>query len=122
MLSFRLVLLFRPVLGPTGGLCGLSSLYAALANTILTESELTELSYPLMRGLIAAEMNTTTEDTAALTDEDLLKQYYACKGGTTYSMPNKINWIKHKSSMSVKKIYKNNKNIYFFQWHGTYDE
>ena len=85
MLSFRLVLLFRPVLGPTGGLCGLASLYAALANTILTESELTELSYPLRRGLIAAEMNTTAEDPAALTDEDLLKQYYACKGGTTYS-------------------------------------
>jgi hypothetical protein len=67
------------VIGPSGGLCGLASLYQALENTIYTVSQLTQLTYAGMRATIAEEMGINSTATTTLSDSDLLDQFYACK-------------------------------------------
>ncbi len=67
------------MIGPSGGLCGLASLYQALENTIYTVSQLTQFTYADMRAAIAEEMGTDSTATATLTDSAILDQFYACK-------------------------------------------
>jgi hypothetical protein len=73
------LILCRPVIGPSGGLCGLASLYQALENTIYSVSQLTQFTYAGMRATIAEEMGINSTATATLSDSDLLDQFYACK-------------------------------------------
>lgn len=70
-------ILFRPQSAPSGGLCGLASLYLALSSTVLSISQLSQLNYTGMRETIANE--TLIQDISVLSDTQLLKQFYACK-------------------------------------------
>jgi hypothetical protein len=70
----------RPLSAPSGGLCGLASLYLALSNTLLTKSQLAKLNYTGMREKIGSEMLLT--DLCAITDTQLLRDYYTCKLAT----------------------------------------
>lgn len=65
--------------GPSGGLCGLASLYQALEDTILTVSQLKQYNYLAMRAALAAEMGINTTEAAAHNDSALLDQFYNCK-------------------------------------------
>jgi hypothetical protein len=70
-------LYFRPLSAPTGGLCGLASMYLALSSTLLTKSQLTMLNYTGMKETIATEM--AIPDMAGISDTQLLRQFYSCK-------------------------------------------
>jgi hypothetical protein len=69
----------RPVSAPSGGLCGLASLYLALSNTLLSQSQLTLYTYSGMRDLIGQEMLLNDSTLATLTDVQLLDNYFSCK-------------------------------------------
>jgi hypothetical protein len=69
----------RPVSAPSGGLCGLASLYLALSNTLLSQSQLTLYTYSGMRDLIGQEMLLNDSTLATLTDVQLLDNYFTCK-------------------------------------------
>ena len=65
----------RPESGPTEGLCGMAALYQALFDTILTPSQLTELTNVKMREALAAEMEVGPFK-YDVPDADILDQYY----------------------------------------------
>ena len=63
------------MIGDTESICGLSALYMALENTVLTKSKLATQTYPDMRKAIFDEMNITQDDSKS--DKDLLKIYFS---------------------------------------------
>lgn len=66
---------FREVRSPSGGLCGLGALLAALQDTIFTPSQLTTQTYESMREVIFMEMKLTPDQSE---DAVLLKKFYKC--------------------------------------------
>ena len=50
----------RDVMGDKGSLCGLSALYQAAVNTLLTVSHLKQLSYDDIRKILTEEMDSPT--------------------------------------------------------------
>jgi hypothetical protein len=67
---------------PKGGLCGLAALHWALADTLLTPSQLLAMGYKDMRAAIGAAMGVVIA--ARVVDEALLEDYGECK---IHSMP-----------------------------------
>ena len=67
----------RDVMGDKGSLCGLSALYQAGVNTLLTVSHLKQLSYDDIRKILTEEMDSPTA--AAMTDSDFLKEFNKCQ-------------------------------------------
>jgi hypothetical protein len=69
----------RQISAPSGGLCGLGSLYLALKSTLLTQSQLMLFTYSSMRERIGEEMSVNDTSLALLNDIQLLNSYYTCK-------------------------------------------
>ena len=67
----------RKETGSKGSLCGLSALYQAARDTILTESQIKLMSYDILRERIGEEMGLNS--TKALSDQALLEQFYECE-------------------------------------------
>ena len=67
----------RPESAPYGGLCGVAALYQALFDTILTPSQLTNVTYDKMREILANEMNVEPFK-YDVPDADILDQYHQC--------------------------------------------
>ena len=69
----------REIASDQGGLCGLASLYHALASTIATSSMLRQLDYDTMRELMASEIGIKRSKLPEYVDSALLSQFHECK-------------------------------------------
>ena len=68
----------RDITAEKGSLCGMAAVYQALHNTILTKSEIKELSYDDGRFKIAEEMKEDPKAAKKLTDVEVLTAFHGC--------------------------------------------
>ena len=68
----------REVTGDKGSLCGMSSLYQAARQTILTVSQIKQMSFTAVKVLLGEEMFYDKTTTIKLSDYELTSFYYDC--------------------------------------------
>ena len=71
----------REVTGDKGSLCGMSSLYQAARQTILTVSQIQQMSFTAVKVLMGEEMFYDKTTTIKLSDYELTSFYYDCQSG-----------------------------------------
>ena len=71
----------REVTGDKGSLCGMSALYQAARQTILTVSQIQQMSFTAVKVLMGEEMFYDKTTTIKLSDYELTSFYYDCQSG-----------------------------------------
>ena len=54
-------------------------MYSALHSTVMTESELTEVTYEQMRARLVEEMGLQVDTTRRKSDQEILSMYHQCE-------------------------------------------
>ena len=69
----------REVTGDKGSLCGMSALYQAARQTLLTVSQIKQMSFTAVKVLLGEEMFYDKTTTIKLSDYELISYYYDCQ-------------------------------------------
>ena len=69
----------REVTGDKGSLCGMAALYQAARQTILTVSQIKQMSFTAVKVLLGEEMLYDKTTTIKLSDYELSSLYHDCK-------------------------------------------
>ena len=65
----------RPVTGDKGSLCGLAAVYQAALQTILTKSEMKQMSFDEVKAKLGEKIAMDATSTKATFDDDFLNLY-----------------------------------------------
>ena len=66
----------REVSGDKGSLCGLAAVYQAAIQTILTKSEMKQMSFDGVKEMLGEKVSMDTTTTKATFDKDFLELYF----------------------------------------------
>ena len=69
----------REEVGDKGSLCGMSALYQAARQTLLTVSQIKQMSFSDVKVVLGEEMGYDKTETIKLSDYDLMSLYHDCK-------------------------------------------
>ena len=69
----------RDVTGDKGSLCGMGSLYQAAQQTILTLSQIKQMSYDDVKAKLGETLGLDSVNVKKENDVDLIKDFYDCK-------------------------------------------
>ena len=69
----------RDEVGEKGSLCGMAALYQAARQTLLTVSQIKQMSFTAVKVLLCEEMFYDKTTTIKLSDYELISLYHDCK-------------------------------------------
>ena len=69
----------REISGDNGSLCGMAAMYQAASQTILTVSQIKQMSFNDVKGEIGLELLYDKATAKKQKDLDIIGEYYSCK-------------------------------------------
>ena len=69
----------RDVTGDKGSLCGMASLYQAAQQTVLTTSQIKQMSYDDVKAKLGESLGLDSVNVKKENDVDLIESFYSCK-------------------------------------------
>ena len=77
----------REISGDKGSLCGMAAMYQAASQTILTVSQIKQMSFNDIKVEIGLELLYDKATAKKQKDLDIIGEYYSCKSNHSYQSP-----------------------------------